>query len=144
VAAARDALGPREGIGVLGFCLGGLYARLAAAMVPGLHVAVEFYGRIVYPTLTTQHAVQPLDLLPGRACPLQCHFGELDTVAPPAHVDELERRLASQAHPARVHRYAGCGHGFLDPRAPAWNEAAATLAWARALRWLEEHLPADG
>lgn len=141
---ARDCLGAVAGAAVLGFCLGGLHARLAAACVPGFHAAVEFYGRIVYPTLTPQKPVQPLDLLPGRRAALLCHFGTADPAAPAAHVDELERRLAFQPIPARVHRYPGCGHGFANPASPSGNAEAATLAWSRSLRWLDEHLPGGG
>lgn len=126
----------------MGFCVGGLLARLATAALPGLAAGVEFYGRIVYPTLSPEKPAQPLDLLPGRACPLLCHFGELDTVAPPHHVDELERRLASQAVPGRVYRYPGVGHGFMNRARPSWNAAAAELAWQRTGRFLDEALPA--
>lgn len=144
VARARDALGAAPGRAVVGFCLGGLYARLAACAVPGFAAAVEFYGRVVYPTLTAEKPVQPLDLLPGRACPLLCHFGTDDPVAPPAHVDLLEARLATQPLPARVYRYRGAGHGFANLTLPAWNAEAAALAWSRTLRWLDEHLPPPG
>ena len=144
VARARDALGPVNGRAVLGFCMGGLYARMAATVVPGFSAAVEFYGRVVYPTLTPEKPVQPLDLLPGRACALLCHFGTEDPVAPARHVDLLETRLAAQPLPARVYRYAGCGHAFANPGQPTWNAEAAALAWARSLRWLDEHLPEAG
>lgn len=126
---------------VIGFCMGGLYARLASGVVPGLAAAVEFYGRIVYPTLSTTKPAQPLDMLPGRSCPLLCHFGDDDAVAPPNHVDELERRLANQAQPARVHRYPGVRHAFMNAAAPGYDPQAATLAWSRTLRFLDEVLP---
>ena len=144
VVRARDALGPVTGRAVVGFCMGGLYARMAATVVPGFSAAVEFYGRVVYPTLTPAKPVQPLDLLPGRACALLCHFGTEDPVAPPRHVDLLESRLATQPSPARVYRYRGCGHAFANPGQPTWNAEAAALAWARSLRWLDEHLPEAG
>ena len=126
---------------VMGFCMGGLYARLASAVVPGLAAAVEFYGRIVYATLSAEKPAQPLDMLPGRACPLLCHFGTDDPVAPPNHVDELERRLAGQAAPGRVHRYPGVGHAFMNAASPAYSAPAAALAWSRTLRFLDEVLP---
>jgi carboxymethylenebutenolidase len=127
-------------IAVLGFCLGGLYARMAASTVPGLTAAVEFYGRVVYPTLSAQKPIQPLDLLPGRTCSLLCHFGTDDPIAPEAHVAELESRLSRQSAPARLYRYVGCGHAFMDSARPNWNGQAATLAWARTERFLEEAL----
>jgi carboxymethylenebutenolidase len=142
VAAAANVLPPGLPRVVMGFCVGGLYARLASAAVPGFVAAVEFYGRIVYPTLTPEKPAQPLDLLPGRACPLLCHFGELDPVAPPNHVDELERRLSGQLAAAQVFRYPQVGHAFMNPSRPGWNEAAAERAWQRTLRFLDEALPA--
>lgn len=124
---------------VVGFCLGGLYARMAACTLPGLAGAVEFYGRVVYAGTSANKPVQPLDLLSGLGCPLQCHFGTDDTVAPPRHVDLLEQRLAGRAYAAQVYRYAGCGHRFMNPSAPAYNAAAAALAWGRLTRFLDEH-----
>ncbi len=123
---------------VLGFCVGGLYARLASAAVPAFSAAVEFYGRIIYPTLTMQNPAQPLDMLPGRSCPLLCHFGELDPIAPVHHVEELQRRLADQPIPSLVYRYPGVGHAFMNPNRSGYSSEASTLAWARTLRFLDE------
>ncbi len=127
--------GPRF---VMGFCLGGLYARMAACALPGLAGAVEFYGRIRYPSISEAKPVQPLDLVSGLGCPIQCHFGSEDTVSPPAHVDELEQRLSGRGHAAQVFRYAGCGHAFLNPNRPSFQAAPAALAWSRAMRFLGE------
>ncbi len=125
---------------VIGFCVGGLYARMASAAVPGLAAAVEFYGRLVYPTLGPSKPTQPLDLLPGRACPLLCHYGADDPICPPHHVDELERRLSAQAAAGRVYRYPGATHGFMNHRRPGGSAATAELAWSRTLRFLDEVL----
>lgn len=123
---------------VVGFCMGGLYARMAACALPGLRGAVEFYGRIRYPGTSRNKPVQPLDLVSGLGCPIQCHFGEDDTVAPPPHVDELEQRLAGRGHGAQIFRYPGCGHAFLNPERPTYRAQPAALAWSRALRFLDE------
>lgn len=141
IAAARDALPPERPRFLVGFGLGGLYARMAACVVFGFSGAVEFYGRIVYPTITPRKPAQPLDLLPGLSCPLQCHFGEDDPVAPLAHVAQLEERLAGLSQPTMVFTYPGCAHGFLDPRRPGWDQEAARTAWARAVSFLD-HLAA--
>lgn len=142
VAAAFRALSGFTHRFALGFCLGGLYARMAGSAVPGLAGAVEFYGRIVYPVITPAKAVQPLDLLFGLGCPLQCHFGAEDPVAPPEHVDELERRLAARGKPWQVFRYPGCGHAFMNPRRPRWRPDEAATAWARALTFIR-HVAAE-
>jgi carboxymethylenebutenolidase len=124
-------------VAVLGFCMGGLAARLAACTVPGIFAAVEFYGRIVYPTLSAAKPVQPLDLLPGLGCPLQCHFGEEDAVAPRAHLAELEERARRAPRPVQVLRYAGAGHAFMNPARPSYDAARAELAWSRAMAFLD-------
>lgn len=139
VAAAKLHLGNVRAA-VVGFCLGGLYARMASTVVPGFSAAVEFYGRIVYSTLSEQKPIQPLDLLFGRTCPLMCHFGTVDPIAPLSHIEELETRLASQDSPARVFRYSGCGHAFMNAYRPNWNAEAAHLAWSRTERFLDDAL----
>ncbi|MSQ02497.1 MAG: hypothetical protein EXR71_11505 [Myxococcales bacterium] len=138
IAAAAARLPPGRPRVVLGFCVGGLYARLASAAVPGFSAAVEFYGRIVYPTLTPQKPAQPLDMLPGRTCPLLCHFADDDPIAPAHHVDEFQRRLANQAIPSLVYRYPGVGHAFMNQARPGYRAETSALAWARTLRFLDE------
>jgi len=136
VRAARTVLAPYGKVFVVGFCLGGLYARMAACSVPGLAGAVEFYGQLVYPCISAAKPVQPLDLLPGLSCPFQGHYGEDDALTPPGHVDELERRLASRTQPTQVFRYPGCGHGFVSPASPDYRPRPAATAWARAVNFL--------
>ncbi len=124
---------------VLGFGVGGLYARMAACTLPGLAGAIEFYGQAFYPGTSPNKPVQPLDLLVGLGCPLQCHFGGDDPVVPPRHVDMLEQRLSGRGFPAQVYRYAGCGHGFMNPENAAFDKTASQLAWSRVKRFLDEH-----
>lgn len=48
----------------------GVHARMAACVGGSAWAgAVSFGGRIVYGALDAQHPIQPLDLLPGLACP---------------------------------------------------------------------------
>lgn len=137
LASARAALGELRRVFVMGFSLGGLYARMGACAMLGFVGAVEFYGRVVYPAVGPRRPAQPLDLLPGLRCPIQCHFGSDDAVAPPAHVDDLEARLRLRQVGSQVFRYPGCAHGFLDPSSPAWRPTEARLAWARSCAFLD-------
>jgi carboxymethylenebutenolidase len=144
VGAARDALRPELPRFVIGFCIGGLAARNAACTVPGFSGAVEFYGRIRYGALTPKKPAQPLDLVPGLACPLLCHFGDADPVAPIEDVRELARRLQATSVTALVHVYPGCGHAFMNPSRPGWNADAAATAWGRTLAFLDHLAAAAG
>jgi len=138
VAAARSFLPTGLPQFLMGFCVGGLYARMAACVLPGVAGVVEFYGRVVYPTLSPAKPTQPLDLLPGLRCPYQGHYGSLDPVAPAAHVAELERRLAARSVASQVFLYPGLGHAFMNPGRPTWEPEAACTAWGRALTFLEQ------
>lgn len=141
VGVARDALRADLPRFVVGFCIGGLIARNAACTVPGIAGAVEFYGRIRYGALSPKKPAQPLDLVPGLACPLLCHFGDTDPVAPIEDVRELERRLAGLPVTALVHVYPGCAHAFMNPTKPGWNAESAATAWGRTVAFLD-HLSA--
>ena len=130
--AARDLLPPGRRF-VVGLGQGGLYARLAACAVLGLAGAVSFGGRVSYPGVSAQRPMQPLDLLPGLGCPLQCHFDQADDDTPAGHVDELERRLSGTSQPWQVFRYP----------LPARRGDTARTAWGRVSSFLL-HLAAAG
>jgi dienelactone hydrolase len=141
LAAARDLLPRSRPRFVVGLGGNGLYARMAACAVLGLTGAVDLGGRISYPGVSARRPIQPLDLLPGLSCGLQCHFATRDPGTPAAQVDDLERRLATARWPTQVLRYPGREPGFLDPRLPAWNAENAASAQARTLSFLH-HLAA--
>ncbi len=137
VSAARVLLPEGRPRFVVGVGEGGLHARLAACAVLGLDGAVGFGGRIWYSGVSAQRPIQPLDLLPGLGCALQCHFAEDDPASPPAHVDELERRLANVSRPWQLFRY-----GVRGGAAAGWSGGAAASAWGRARSFLL-HLAAE-
>lgn len=137
-------------VGVTGFCMGGMYALLAACSCRGLSAAVPFYGMLSY-----EHGMlrapeghdparkprQPLDAARGLGCPLLAFFGEEDPYIPMADVERLRTALAGAAHPAEVRTYPGAGHAFMnDTRPEAYRPEAAADAWRRTLAFLRERL----
>jgi carboxymethylenebutenolidase len=130
-------------LGLIGFCMGGQYALLAACTCRGLSAVAPFYGMIRYaPGL--DHAKkprQPLDAIPNLSCALLGLYGAEDALIPRADVEALKRALTatSRAHDVRV--YAGAGHAFLnDTRPEAYRPEAAADAWARLVPFLEREL----
>ncbi|HEV7371001.1 dienelactone hydrolase family protein [Arenibaculum sp.] len=120
VAAARAAV-PDLPAAVVGFCWGGLVAWAAACRLPGLAAAVSYYGG----GIGALAGERPL-------CPTMLHFGGKDTAIP---LHEVEAVRA--AHPELpVHLY-DAGHGFACDQRASYDEAAAKLAWARTLEFLE-------
>jgi carboxymethylenebutenolidase len=120
-------------VGLIGFCMGGMYAFKAAGLRRFDRIA-SFYGMIRVPE-AWQGAGQeePLQYLarPG-ASPVLAIIGEKDHYTPPDDVAELEK-LANVT--AVV--YPDAEHGFVhDPSRPAHRPADAQDAWDRALAFL--------
>ena len=71
IAAAKDDMKGVGPLGVIGFCMGGTAAFLAACRVPGLSAAVAFYGGMIGKFADEK-----------PKCPMQMHFGEKDEGIP--------------------------------------------------------------
>ncbi len=128
---AADATGC-DRVGLLGFCMGGMYCFKAARSDRFAKIA-SFYGMIRLPEAWTgPDQGEPLDHLatghPGRVLAI---IGELDTYTPPADVVALE------AAGVNVVRYPDAEHGFAHaPERPAHRPADAADAFQRAHTWL--------
>jgi carboxymethylenebutenolidase len=129
--AAADATGV-DPVGVLGFCMGGMYA-LKAAGTGRFDRAVSFYGMGRVPDMWRSPTQgEPLDALTSAgACPALEIAGTVDQWVPAADLAALE------AAGVEVVRYEGADHGFVhDPDRPAHRPDDAADAWRRALAHL--------
>ena len=137
-------------VGVTGFCMGGMYALMAACACRGLSCGVPFYG-----LLSHSHGLlydeagldpekkprEPLDHAPELGCPLLGFFGGRDDFISSDDVQELERRLARAKHPAEIVVYPEAGHAFMnDTRPEAYRPDAAADAWRRMVEFLTVQL----
>jgi carboxymethylenebutenolidase len=141
-ALAGDASQGRK-VGVIGFCMGGQYAWLAACGCRGLSAAAPFYGMLRYEAgLDPKKKPRaPLDAVATLSCPALGLYGCEDAIIPNADVDELEARLARQRQPFEIVRYDGAGHAFFNDTRPAMHRpAAAADAWRRLLAFLRARL----
>lgn len=113
--------------GVIGYCLGGSMAWLAATRLDP-DAAVGYYGG----QITAYAEEQP-------KAPIMLHFGEQDTHIPKAEIDSK----VHAAHPeVPIYWYAGAGHGFNCNDRASYNPEAAQLARERSLAFLKKHLAA--
>jgi carboxymethylenebutenolidase len=127
--------------GLIGFCFGGRVAFLAAAR-RAFGASVGFYGGGIVRATKSGNFPALLDQVPTMRTPFLGLHGDLDEIIPAVDVHALRDRLRADAPVAAdVVIYHGARHGFhCDARPRAFDEAAAVDAWARALRWLDEHV----
>ena len=84
MAAAQGDLKGVGPLGVIGFCMGGTAAFLAACRLPGLSAAVAYYGGMIGKFADEK-----------PKCPLQMHFGEKDEGIPMSTVEDDQEEAAA-------------------------------------------------
>lgn len=125
---------PDAPVGVLGFSMGASWALLLASRVPDLVGAtVTFYG------------AQNVDMAPATSAFLG-HYADRDDFVEEDELTLLEAELRLLEKDVTFHRYPGTDHWFFESDRPAYDEAAATLAWSRTVDFLHHHLdhPTNG
>jgi carboxymethylenebutenolidase len=109
--------------GVIGYCLGGTMAWLAATRLDPA-AAVGYYGGQIA-RLAQENP----------RCPVMLHFGELDKHIPKQGIDPVEA-----AHPeTQVYWYENADHGFNCNDRSTYNPEAAKLARQRSLAFLRKY-----
>jgi carboxymethylenebutenolidase len=111
-------------VGVVGYCLGGTLAWLAATRIDGLACAIGYYGGGIADAAHEQ-----------PKCPVLLHFGETDQSIPKEHHQRIRA-----AHPTLPMHIYPAGHGFSCDERGSYHEPSATLARSRTLDFLQRHL----
>jgi carboxymethylenebutenolidase len=111
-------------VGVVGYCLGGTLAWLAATRIDGLSCAVSYYGGGVAETASEK-----------PRCPVLFHFGETDQSIPADHHAKIRA-----AHPTLPMHIYPAGHGFSCDERGSYHAPSATLARTRTIEFLAKHL----
>jgi carboxymethylenebutenolidase len=132
---------PRERVGVLGLCVGGSYALLAAGQTEGPACAVAYYGQLRYPQRTARRPVDPMEAAADLRVPVLGHFGEMDRLISAQEVGDFGARLRAAQRHHELWTYAGAPHAFDEWFRPAvFRPAASAEAWRRTLVFLDWHL----
>jgi carboxymethylenebutenolidase len=126
VAAAIDEAKKSGPAAIIGFCMGGTIAFLAAAKLNGLSAAIGYYGGQIAKNADEKPKV-----------PVQLHFGEKDASIPMSDVAIIK---AKRSGDCEIYVYPDAQHGFHCDERGSYNEATAKLAWQRSTAFLEKHL----
>jgi carboxymethylenebutenolidase len=125
-------------LGIVGFCMGGRIAFLAAAASKSFRVAVDFYGGGCYQQWGDRPA--PATWAADVACPIQGHFGELDKNPPPDEMRKLDAELTRFGKAHEFYFYDNAPHGFNRSGWDGYRPEADKTSWQRALEFFANHL----
>lgn len=116
--------------GVLGFCLGGKLAYLAACRLPDVACAVGYYGVGIERALDEAHNIR------GR---LVLHIAERDGFCPPAAQARIREALGSQPG-VELYVYPGMDHAFARAGGEHFDKASALMAHQRSIAALRAEM----
>ncbi|MCF2521518.1 dienelactone hydrolase family protein [Bradyrhizobium sp. G127] len=123
--AAIDAAAGVGPVGIIGFCLGGSVAYVAATKLSGLSAAVGYYGGAVARFADDKPTV-----------PTQLHFGEKDGGIPLSDIETIKAKRPE----VEVFVYPGAQHGFGCDERTSYDKASSDLAWQHSLAFFGTHL----
>jgi carboxymethylenebutenolidase len=124
-------------VGIVGFCMGGTVAFLAATRYP-LGAAVTFYGGgIASGRFGTPSQIE---LAPDLVTPWLGLYGDLDQGIPVEEVEALRAAAAKASVPTEVVRYPEAEHGFHCDARPSFHPSSSQDAWQRTLAWFQSYL----
>jgi carboxymethylenebutenolidase len=122
----------KDRVGVIGWCMGGMYAMALATQQPGLDAVVAYYG------------APPTDpaAIANIQAPVLGHFGGEDKGPSPEQVKAFEAAMKKAGKTVDLKIYEGAGHAFANVNNPwkGYREAAARDAWARTTAFFARHL----
>ena len=116
-------------VGLVGFCLGGRLAYMAATRTD-VSASVGYYGVMIDQMLNESHAI---------ANPLMLHIPTADHFVGPDAQKAIHAGLGG--HPkVALHDYPGLDHGFAAEMGKRRDEAGAALADSRTREFFARHL----
>ena len=118
-----------DGVGVIGFCMGGGLAMMLAAQQPDDVVAcAPFYGLIPWEAAEPDWS--------RLAAPVRGHFAEHDGFFGPDKARELEAKLQGLGKDATLRIHPDVDHAFFnDDRPEVYSAEAAAAAWDDTLEF---------
>lgn len=129
----------KNDVAILGYCMGGRMAFLAAAARPVFRCCIGLYGGNMFAERGMEGG-SPFDLLHKIRCPVLYFNGENDHNPKLDDVRKIEAELARHGIAHEFHTYPGVGHAFADfTDKKHYDEAATIDSWKKILGFLGQH-----
>ncbi len=125
-----------NGIGAVGFCMGGSLALWSATLAPQLTTAVGFYPALPWDRMSPEWPNYE-----GKAAMIHC--SEQDGTSAAAGIQEAKTAIENAGGNIELFDYPGTQHAFFnDERPEVYDAAASASAWDRTVQFLHDRLSA--
>lgn len=132
---------PRQHVGMLGLCIGGSYAVLAASQPHGPACAIAYYGQLRYQQRTEHKPLDPMSVASELQVPFLGHFGDMDRLISAQEITAFSAQLHGTQRHHEICTYGGAPHAFDEWFRPGvFRPVASAEAWHRTLVFLDWHL----
>ena len=131
-----------NGIGVIGFCMGGRYAFLTNAVYPSkIKAAVSFYGGGIDATAGNPLGQKSiLDRTPTMQSPIMLVYGSEDQLIAAEEHGRVAAALSKAKKRYILNLFPKAGHGFMSDRRENYAPEAAAEAWMMTTGFFSQNL----
>jgi carboxymethylenebutenolidase len=131
-----------NGIGVIGFCMGGKYAFLTNSVhSTKIKAAISFYGGGIDPALNNPLGQKSLlDRVPAMQAPIMLMYGSEDQMIAAEEHGRIATALSKSKKRYILNLFPNAGHGFMSDRRDNFSPEAATEAWMMTTGFLSTNL----
>jgi carboxymethylenebutenolidase len=127
---------------VMGHCMGGRVALLAAGSLAEFRGVVVYYGGSVEKSWGNDQGPTPMERLRNIRCPVIGFFGDQDVHPSAQVVDQIDSELTRHGIEHDFYRYPDVGHGFQNPAHDTPEERrVAEDSWAKTFTFLRKIAP---
>jgi carboxymethylenebutenolidase len=131
----------KDGVGVMGFCMGGRLTFLAnAAHASQVKAAIAFYGSGIATMPDPLGRTNLLDQVSKMNAPIMLIYGAEDKSISAEEHQKIALALSQAKKRYSLNVFPKAGHGFFSDRRDSYNADASTEAWAMTLSFLDRFL----
>ncbi|AFY91494.1 dienelactone hydrolase family protein [Chamaesiphon minutus] len=131
-----------NGIGVVGFCMGGRYAFLTNATYPSkIKAAISFYGGGIDAVPDNQLGQKSLlDRVTAMQSPIMLMYGSEDKMIAADEHGRISTALSKAKKRYILNLFPNAGHGFMSDRRDSYAPAAEAEAWLMTTGFFSQNL----